>query len=206
MTLNEGTPVRVKAPPGCATYPYLVPVRANVRLRPRQLALVPGSRSFRNWEEPSVPLMFEIFFFNWTNAADFPEEKPNLVQLGPYRFREHRRHVNVTYHANNDTLSYRTLRSWYFDPSSNGTLQDNITTLNVIAASAVYRSRFWGYFQQKGLSMGLAMFGQKVSVSKTARELFFEGYEDPLLDLAKSLPPSTTGGAPPVDRFGWFYE
>lgn len=53
--------------------------------------------------------------------------------------------------------------------------------------------------------MGLAMFGQRVSVTKTAGQMLFEGYEDPLLDLAKSLPASTTGGAPPVDRFGWFY-
>ncbi|CAH0406780.1 unnamed protein product [Chilo suppressalis] len=171
-----------------------------------QLALTPSSRSYKEWVAPAVPLYFEIYLFNWTNAADFPAEKPILVELGPYRFREHRRHVNVTWHHNNDSLSYRTLRSWHYDPTSNGSLNDNITTLNVIAASAVFRSRFWGYFQQKGLSMGLAMFGQRVSVSKTARELLFDGYEDPLLDLAKSLPASTTGGAPPVDRFGWFYE
>lgn len=53
--------------------------------------------------------------------------------------------------------------------------------------------------------MGLAMFGQQVSVTKKVGELLFDGYEDPLLDLAKSLPASTTGGAPPVDKFGWFY-
>lgn len=54
--------------------------------------------------------------------------------------------------------------------------------------------------------MGLAMFNQKIAVSKLARELLFEGYDDQLLNLAKSLPSSTTGGAPPVDKFGWFYE
>ena len=54
--------------------------------------------------------------------------------------------------------------------------------------------------------MGLAMFGHGISVSRLAGELMFEGYEDPLIDLAKSLPASTTGGAPPVDRFGLFYE
>lgn len=53
--------------------------------------------------------------------------------------------------------------------------------------------------------MGLKMFNQQFSVTKTASELLFEGYNDPLLDLAKSLPASTTGGAPPVDKFGWFY-
>lgn len=54
--------------------------------------------------------------------------------------------------------------------------------------------------------MGLAMFGHGMSVSRLAGELLFEGYEDPLLELSKSLPASTTGGAPPVDRFGLFYE
>ncbi|XP_022814541.1 protein peste-like [Spodoptera litura] len=100
-----------------------------------QLALTPNSRSFRTWVAPSVPLYFDIYFFNWTNSEKFPEEKPNLVQLGPYRFLEKRKHVNVTWHDNNGTVAYRTQRSWYFDESSsNGTLQDNITTLNGIAA------------------------------------------------------------------------
>ncbi|XP_075974431.1 protein peste-like isoform X2 [Anticarsia gemmatalis] len=172
-----------------------------------QLALTPTSRSYRDWVEPTVPLNFDIYFFNWTNSEEFPDEKPVLQQLGPYRFREKRKHVNVTWHEHNGTVAYKTQRSWFFDEqNSNGTLQDNITTLNVIAASAVYRSRYWGFLQQKGLSMGLSMFNQKIAVSKLAKELLFEGYADPLLDLAKSLPPSTTGGAPPVDRFGWFYE
>ncbi|KAJ8721181.1 hypothetical protein PYW07_001956 [Mythimna separata] len=172
-----------------------------------QLALTPTSRSFRDWVEPTVPLYFDIYFFNWTNSERFPDEKPDLVQLGPYRFIEKRKHVNITWHDNNGTVAYKTQRSWFFDEqSSNGTLQDNITTLNAIAASAVYRSRFWGFLQQKGLSMGLAMFNQNIAVSKLARELLFEGYDDPLLDLAKSLPSSTTGGAPPVDKFAWFYE
>lgn len=71
--------------------------------------------------------------------------------------------------------------------------------------SAVYRSRDWGFIRQKGLAMGLAMFGHHLSISKLATELLFEGYDDPLLDLAKSLPASATGGAPPVDKFGLFY-
>ncbi|XP_052755026.1 protein peste-like isoform X2 [Galleria mellonella] len=170
------------------------------------LALVPNSRSYQSWLAPNVPLYFEVYLFNWTNADMFPMEKPNLEQLGPYRFLEKRQHVNVTWHRNNGTLGFRTLHSWHFDPTSNGTLEDNITTLNAIAASAVYRSRFWGFFQQKGLSMGLALFGQQMAVSRLAGELLFEGYEDPLLEFAKTLPPSTTGGAPQVDRFGWFYE
>ncbi|XP_061704075.1 protein peste-like isoform X2 [Cydia pomonella] len=172
----------------------------------RQVALVPGSRSFREWEAPSVPLFMDVYLFNWTNSENFPQEKPHLVQLGPYRFKEHRQHVNVTWHVNNGSMAYRTLRSWHFQPSSNGSLDDNVTMLNIIAASAIYRARDWGFLEQKMLSMSLAMFGQHMVVSKPARELLFEGYEDALLDVAKTLPASATGGAPPVDRFGLFYE
>ncbi|XP_047530543.1 protein peste-like isoform X1 [Vanessa atalanta] len=171
-----------------------------------QIKLSPQARGYNDWVAPSVPLFFDVYLFNWTNAEQFPEEIPDLVEIGPYRFREHRRHVNVTFHPQNHSVSYRTQRSWYFDETSNGTLQDNITILNVIAASAIYRSRHWGFLRQKGLSMGLAMFGHGMSISRLAGELLFDGYEDPLLDLAKSLPSSTTGGAPPVDRFGLFYE
>lgn len=53
--------------------------------------------------------------------------------------------------------------------------------------------------------MGLALFNHRLSVSKLAGELLFDGYDDALLDLAKVLPASTTGGAPPVDKFGFFY-
>lgn len=71
--------------------------------------------------------------------------------------------------------------------------------------SAIYRSRHWGFLRQKGLSVALAMFGHGMTTSRLAGELMFEGFEDPLLDMAKNLPPSATGGAPQVDRFGLFY-
>ncbi|RVE40058.1 hypothetical protein evm_015292 [Chilo suppressalis] len=73
------------------------------------------------------------------DAGFVKAETTKLFDLaGPYRFREHRRHVNVTWHHNNDSLSYRTLRSWHYDPTSNGSLNDNITTLNVIAAKFLF--------------------------------------------------------------------
>ncbi|KAJ2950287.1 hypothetical protein O0L34_g11650 [Tuta absoluta] len=171
-----------------------------------EMVLSPSSRLFRDWRGPSMPLHFDIFLFNWTNPEEFPDVVPNLVQLGPYRFLEHREHVNITWHNQNNTIAYRTLTRFFFDAeTSNGSLDDEITTINAIAASAVYRSRNWVSFSQNLLSMGLQLYGQAISVTKPARELLFEGYEDPLLDMAKNLPASVTGGAPPVDRFGWFY-
>ncbi|XP_023934288.1 protein peste [Bicyclus anynana] len=170
-----------------------------------QIKLSPNTRAYNDWVAPSVPLLFDVYLFNWTNSKSFPEERPNLEQLGPYRFREQRRHVNVTFHPGNGSVSYRTQRSWHFDEQSNGTMEDTVTILNIIVASAIYRARHWDFLTQKGLSMMLAMLGHGLTTTRTVRELLFEGFEDRLLDIAKTLPASTTGGAPPVDRFGLFY-
>lgn len=49
-------------------------------------------------------------------------------------YREVRQKVNITFHPENDTVSYFQRRWWYFDQEhSDGTLQDNITQLNVVA-------------------------------------------------------------------------
>lgn len=172
-----------------------------------QLVLSPDSRSYHTWIEPTVPIYFDVYMFNWTNPEKFPTEKPHFQELGPYRYQEKRRHVNITWHPKNSSVGYRTERSWIYDEAaSNGSLDDVVSTLNMIAASAVYRYRFSSFLEQKSLSVGLAIFQQRLHVTKTVRELLFEGYEDPLLDFAKSLPPGATGGAPLVDRFGWFYS
>ncbi|KAF4527839.1 hypothetical protein B566_EDAN014640, partial [Ephemera danica] len=42
-------------------------------------------------------------------------------------------------------------------------------------------------------------------VTKTVRELLFDGYEDPLISLAGKLPALAKIDIP-FDRFGWFYE
>ncbi|XP_053612345.1 protein peste-like [Plodia interpunctella] len=173
-----------------------------------QLALVPGTRTYETWLGPAVPLFFEIYFFNWTNPDTFPGEKPHLVQLGPYRFREHREHVNVTWNRAEHTLGYRTFRSWQFDDSSEGSLDDVITTVDVITASAVHRERpNQSHFEQYMFSVFLknTFTGHRVHVTKTARELLFEGYSDWLLTLAQVMPDDPSG-APKFDKFGWFYQ
>lgn len=55
------------------------------------------------------------------------------------------------------------------------------------------------------LSIGLQIYNQEIAITKTARELLFEGYEDDLVSVAKELPFLTEGQAIPFDRVGWFY-
>lgn len=43
-----------------------------------------------------------------------------------------------------------------------------------------------------------------LTVTKTVRELLFEGYEDLILDLVNKINDSTLPTIP-FDKFGWFY-
>ncbi|XP_053613211.1 protein peste-like isoform X2 [Plodia interpunctella] len=173
-----------------------------------KLALIPGSRAYNVWRGPTLPLYFEIYFFNWTNPDAFPGEKPHLVQLGPYRFREHREHVNVTWNRAEHTLGYRTFRSWQFDDSSEGSLDDVITTVDVITASAVHHEKpHQNHFEQYMFSLFLknTFSGHRIHVTRAVRELLFEGYNDWLLTMAQAMPKGPSG-IPKVDKFGWFYQ
>jgi scavenger receptor class B, member 1 len=78
----------------------------------------------------------DIYFFNWTNPHDITNKstKPIFVEIGPYRFQEYPQKVNVTWHDHNDTVSYRKQSRYFFMPEqSNGSLDDIITSVNVIA-------------------------------------------------------------------------
>lgn len=51
------------------------------------------------------------------------------------------------------------------------------------------------------------MYDQKVYVTKPARELLFEGYQDDMIDVARDMPSILQGEtvSVPFDKFGWFY-
>lgn len=106
-------------------------------LKFQNVKLSPTSKTFPVWKQPPGPIFFDIYFFNWTNPENITNRdvKPNFVEMGPYRFREVKQKVNITWNDFNSTVSYRQMRKWYFDEEgSNGTLSDNITLVNAIAA------------------------------------------------------------------------
>lgn len=75
--------------------------------------------------------------FNWTNPDEVenPEVKPHFVEMGPYVFLEKHKRVNITWNAQNNTVSYNQIRTWHFVPEkSNGSLSDVVTNVNVITA------------------------------------------------------------------------
>jgi len=54
----------------------------------QKLALSPNSSTYESWKETKFPVSMDFYLFNCTNPHQMTEEdfKPDLVQLGPYRF------------------------------------------------------------------------------------------------------------------------
>merc|ERR1719376_1959505 len=114
-----------------------------------------------------------------------------LEERGPYVFTEQHYKTNIVWN-DNGTVSYKQVRSWHFLPEkSKGSLDDEVTILNPVAGS-----------------IG-AMIQEKVFITKTVREIIFEGYHDPLFDevmkIKDYLPPDTVPEGAIMDKFAFFY-
>lgn len=174
----------------------------------KEMTLKPNSRSYEAWKSPPLPLSIDIYLFNWTNPENLRVlgEKPILVQLGPYRFREIKDKVDIAWYPKNGTVSFKTKSLYYFDAEgSKGSLDDVVTTLNIIALSAAAKSKKWDFVKRKSVSIGLGLYSQEIHITKTARELLFEGYSDDMIDIAREMPIFGEDVEVPFDKFGWFY-
>ncbi|KAK7873183.1 hypothetical protein R5R35_006398 [Gryllus longicercus] len=169
-----------------------------------ELVLTNTSRSYQMWKDIPIPIYMEFYMFNWTNAAAVVANssiKPHFEQMGPYVFREYHHRVNMTWNSN-DTITYQQVRSWHFQPDmSNGSLSDNVTNLNMVAATVAFQTRFMSYFKKIGVDVLMRATRSRLYVTKTVKELLFDGYDDKLLDLVKNITHKI-----PFKRFGYFVE
>lgn len=174
----------------------------------KEIALRPNSRVYESWKVPPLDLNLDIYFFNWTNPDDFRNlsTKPILQQLGPYRFKEKPDKVDIVWHPENYTVSYRKKSDFYFDAeNSNGSLDDEITILNAVALSASATAKHWDILKRNMVDISLKIYNQPMAITKTADEFLFTGYQDDMIDVARAAPIFGDEVQVPFDRFGWFY-
>lgn len=169
-----------------------------------KLVIKPGSTNYDNWIRTPIPMFLEIYLFNWTNADQLGNRsvKPHFVEVGPYTFSELHERVNLVWN-DNGTVTFQQRRTWHFVPElSKGSLDDVITNLNVITLNTAYLMRNANRFIKTAVNLVLAADGSLLWKNKPVRQLLFDGVEDPLLDLLKTI--NGTGLNIPFDKFGWF--
>ena len=90
------------------------------------------------WKQlpPELPMYMKVYFFNVTNPAEVTAnaEKPKIIEVGPYVYREFHLKVNETWNDDNDTITFMQNKWWEFQPDlSLGSEDDIITNINIIA-------------------------------------------------------------------------
>lgn len=148
--------------------------------------------------------------FNWTNADEFlnlESEKITLDEVGPFRFREKRSKVNVTFNDANSTVTYYPT-SEYFALPGEVSLNDNLTSIDIVTIGAGDTASKMSDDEKQKVSIGLNAYEKSISITKTAAEFIFDGYEDDLLTTSQSgsLDESFMKiPKVPFDKIGWFY-
>uniref|UniRef100_A0A3Q4AF40 Scavenger receptor class B, member 2a n=1 Tax=Mola mola TaxID=94237 RepID=A0A3Q4AF40_MOLML len=171
---------------------FVSPVFRNLmenRLK-KEIVLVEGSRVFESWKTPPPPVYMEFFFFNVTNAAQVLEgAKPEVVQIGPYTYREYRYKENVSMVENGtEVVAYNT-KSFVFlrEKSVGDPREDAITNINIPAWAVMTRVK-GSFFRANMVSIWMNTLRVGLLTTRTVDELLW-GYRDPLLVRVSSTNP-----------------
>lgn len=106
------------------------------------MQLKEGSLNYDMWVKTPIPMYLKFRLFNWTNPHELHNKstKPHFKELGPYVFLEKHERVNITFNEANDTVAFYQVRTWHFvTEMSNGTLDDEVTSVNVMSAVSYNR-------------------------------------------------------------------
>jgi scavenger receptor class B protein 1 len=108
------------------------------------------------------------------------------------------------------------MKTWFFEPElSNGTLDDEIWTLNMIAISAAETTRWSGHwgeedypFMQFMMEESIKQANETMFMRTRIGNLTFEGIGSPLLEMGDVGGPmgDAINASIPYDKFGWFYS
>uniref|UniRef100_A0A182N0T6 Scavenger receptor class B n=1 Tax=Anopheles dirus TaxID=7168 RepID=A0A182N0T6_9DIPT len=177
----------------------------------------PGTALYKEWRRPTTRPIWQVYVYNWTNAqavlGNPPQESSaSFREFGPYTFEEYTEVVDVKFHPVNGTLSYR--KRTYFrrnDPAggrSDAAKPEEVTTVNLVALQAAYRTSHQNYSVQRELSFLLHNHHQRVTLTRPVDQLLFGGHREPLLEKLRKIVCAGDGasiGVPCQDeRFAYF--
>ncbi|KAF7285884.1 hypothetical protein GWI33_009362 [Rhynchophorus ferrugineus] len=158
-----------------------------------KLVFGPGGEIYSLWQRPPVELYLKVYLWNITNKDEYmngKDKKLKFQEVGPYVYREHMSHENVTFN-DNGTLTTNPNHPLEWQPElSEGRKEDDLLILPNIAllsiADVVSKKSF---ITRLGLNLIIRQTRSAPLVQMTAREFMF-GYRNALMDLGNTFMPS----------------
>ncbi|XP_016325649.1 lysosome membrane protein 2-like [Sinocyclocheilus anshuiensis] len=163
-----------------------------------QVVLENGTEAFSVWRDPPPPVYMQFYFFNLTNPAEVLEgDKPFVLQIGPYTYREYRPKEEVKFMDNGTRVAAVNPKTYVFEPNmSRGSEEDIVRTVDIPVVTAMEK------FKDTLLVSRIisdVMKAKGIGMFRTFRvgDLLW-GYEDPLLKELKQFVSD--------DHFGLFFK
>ncbi|KAI4887791.1 hypothetical protein NFI96_005766 [Prochilodus magdalenae] len=165
-----------------------------------EVVLENGTDAFGVWQDPPAPVYMQFYFFNLTNPDEVLQgERPAVMEVGPYTYREYRPMEHVTFMDNGTKVAAVNPKTYVFEPNMSRGLEDDlIRTVNVPAMTVMEKFKDHS-FVSRLISDLMTSGGIGLFVTRPVGELLW-GYEDPLLKYLHTIDPSLD------DHFGLFYQ
>ncbi|KAI9524716.1 hypothetical protein NQZ68_016725 [Dissostichus eleginoides] len=166
----------------------------------KEVVLKNGTEAFEAWENPPAPIYMQFYFFNLTNPLEVLDgDRPAVVEIGPYTYREYRPMEQVDFQENGTKVASVNTKTYIFQRDmSRGPESDLIRTVNIPAITVMEQFKDNKLFANL-ISSYMKSENEGLFTTRTVGELLW-GYEDPLLKALKLLKPNLD------DVFGLFYK
>uniref|UniRef100_A0AAZ3RUR1 Scavenger receptor class B member 2 n=1 Tax=Oncorhynchus tshawytscha TaxID=74940 RepID=A0AAZ3RUR1_ONCTS len=166
----------------------------------KEIVLRNGTHAFDVWENPPPPVYMQFYFFNVTNPAEVLKgERPAVLEVGPYTYREFRPMERVNFLENGTKVSAVNTKTYVFQSDmSKGPESDLIRTVNIPAMTVMEKFKDTSVIANL-ISSYMKSVNEGLFTTHTVGELLW-GYEDGLLKAMKVVDPTLD------DVFGLFYK
>ncbi|XP_029300865.1 lysosome membrane protein 2c [Cottoperca gobio] len=166
----------------------------------KEVVLKNGTEAFEAWESPPAPIYMQFYFFNLTNPLEVLDgDRPAVLEIGPYTYREYRLMEQVDFQENGTKVAAVNTKTYIFQRNmSRGPESDLMRTVNIPAMTVMEQFKDTPLMANL-ISSYMKSSGEGLFTTHTVGELLW-GYEDTLLKALKILKPD-------LDVvFGLFYK
>ncbi|XP_013766852.1 lysosome membrane protein 2c [Pundamilia nyererei] len=107
----------------------------------KQVVLKNDTDAFEAWKDPPAHIYMQFYFFNLTNPQEVLDgERPAVVEIGPYTYREYRPMEQIDFQDNGTKVTAVNTKTYIFQRNmSRGPESDLIRTVNIPAMTVMER-------------------------------------------------------------------